>query len=326
MHRKCNSVKNLDEKEDISAEIGSNILNTVVEQLRNRNDNTSIFIQKEEQYHSLPSRDVIDDIVEALRSVLFPGYYDTSELTPDSMQSYIGTTLDKVFFTLKDQIKRGLCFECGNHPIIDRCLECDKRALSITKSFLLKLPHVQRLLSNDVKAHYEGDPAAKSPHETIFCYPGVLAITNYRIAHELYLLEVPLIPRIITEYAHNTTGIDIHPGATIGESFFIDHGTGVVIGETSIIGDNVRIYQGVTLGAKSFSLDDEGKPIKGIERHPIIEDDVVIYSGATILGRVTIGKGSIIGGNVWLTHSVPSGSRITQVEAREEAFQSGAGI
>ncbi|MHA1463251.1 MAG: serine O-acetyltransferase EpsC [Candidatus Heimdallarchaeota archaeon] len=326
MYKENNSINNLDGKKDASVEIESDILKTVVDQLCNRNDNTSIFIQKKEQYHSLPSRDVIEVVIEELRSVLFPGFYGNSELTLNSMQFYIGATLDKVFLTLKDQIKRGLCFECDDHPVIDRCLECDERALSITKSFISKLPSIQQLLSNDVKAHYEGDPAAKSPYETIFCYPGVLAITNYRIAHELFMLGVPLIPRIITEYAHNTTGIDIHPGASIGESFFIDHGTGVVIGETSIIGDNVRIYQGVTLGAKSFSLDDEGKPIKGIERHPIVEDDVVIYSGATILGRVIIGKGSIIGGNVWLTHSVPSGSHITQIEAREEAFHNGAGI
>jgi len=319
-------MKKQDNIEKDPLEIESNILKTVVEQLCSKNDNMSHFIQKEEGYHSLPSRDVIEDVVEALRSVLFPGYFGTSEITLDSMHFYIGSTLDWILRTLKDQIKRGLCFVCEDHPAVDRCLECDERASSITKSFLSKIPSVQRQLNTDVKAHYEGDPAAKSPYETIFCYPGVLAITNYRIAHELYVLGVPLIPRIITEYAHNTTGIDIHPGAAIGESFFIDHGTGIVIGETCVIGDNVRIYQGVTLGAKSFSLDTEGKPIKGIDRHPIVEDDVVIYSGATILGRVTIGKGSVIGGNVWLTHSVPPGSHITQVEAREETFQSGAGI
>jgi serine O-acetyltransferase len=177
-----------------------------------------------------------------------------------------------------------------------------------------------------VRAAFEGDPAATSAAEAIFCYPGVLAITNYRIAHELSLLEVPLIPRMITEHAHSITGIDIHPGATIGESFFIDHGTGVVIGETCIIGDRVRIYQGVTLGAKSFPLDESGNPIKGIERHPILEDDVIIYSGATILGRVVIGRGSVIGGNVWLTRSVPSCSRVMQVKPRQEVFECGAGI
>lgn len=319
-------MKKMNNKENELPGLKSNILKTVVEQLCSINDNTSHFIQKEEGYHSLPSRDVIEDLVEALRSVLFPGYFGTSEITLDSMHFYIGSTLDWIFHTLKNQIKRGLCFICKNHPAVDRCLECDKRASAITNSFLSILSSVQRQLNTDVKAHYEGDPAAKSPYETIFCYPGVLAITNYRIAHELYMLGVPLIPRIITEYAHNTTGIDIHPGATIGEKFFIDHGTGIVIGETCVIGDNVRIYQGVTLGAKSLSLDAEGKPIKGIDRHPIIEDDVIIYSGATILGRVTIGKGSVIGGNVWLTHSVPPGSHITQIEAREETFHNGSGI
>jgi serine O-acetyltransferase len=168
------------------------------------------------------------------------------------------------------------------------------------------------LLGEDVKAAFDGDPAAKSPSETIFCYPGIFAITNHRIAHELYNLEVPIIPRIISENAHTITGIDIHPGAKIGKRFFVDHGTGVVIGETSVIGNGVRIYQGVTLGAKSFPLDENGTPIKGIDRHPIIEDDVVIYAGATILGRITVGARSVIGGNVWLTQSIPADSSLSQ--------------
>jgi serine O-acetyltransferase len=181
-------------------------------------------------------------------------------------------------------------------------------------------------VGSDVEAAYDGDPALQIKDEAIFSYPGVLAITNQRIAHELYALGVPLIPRMITEHAHALTGIDIHPGARIGERFFIDHGTGVVIGETAILGANVRIYQGVTLGAKSFPKDERGLPIKGIDRHPIVEDDVVIYSGATILGRVTIGRGSSIGGNVWLTHGVPPGSRVTQAEVREQGFEFGGGI
>jgi serine O-acetyltransferase len=181
-------------------------------------------------------------------------------------------------------------------------------------------------VASDVEAAYEGDPALKSRDEAIFAYPGMFAVTNQRIAHALHALGVPLIPRIITEYAHTLTGVDIHPGARIGDKFFIDHGTGVVIGETSIIGRNVRIYQGVTLGAKSFPLDEQGNPIKGIDRHPIVEDDVVIYAGATILGRITIGKGSSVGGNVWLTSSVPPGTRVTTAEAREQKFIHGAGI
>jgi len=176
---------------------------------------------------------------------------------------------------------------------------------------------VQRKLALDVQASYEGDPAAASPDEVIFCYPGIVAITNYRLAHELHLLDVPIIPRMITEAAHSATGIDIHPGAVIGERFFIDHGTGIVIGATCIIGSRVRIYQGVTLGAKSFQLDEKGNPVRGIDRHPVVEDDVTIYSGATILGRVTIGRGSVIGGNVWLVHSVPPESRITQTRNLE---------
>src|SRR5262249_21919800 len=171
-----------------------------------------------------------------------------------------------------------------------------------------------------------GDPAARSPDEAVLCYPGLTAITHHRIAHELYALDVPLVPRMVAELAHGATGIDIHPGAEIGASFFIDHGTGIVIGETCIIGERVRLYQGVPLGAKSFPTDDDGRPIKGNPRHPIVEDDVIIYAGATILGRVTIGRGSSIGGNVWLTHSVAPGSRVSQAQPREELFDGGAGI
>jgi serine O-acetyltransferase len=179
---------------------------------------------------------------------------------------------------------------------------------------------------SDVEAAYEGDPALRSRDEAIFAYPGVFAVTNQRIAHELHVLGVPLIPRIITEHAHTITGIDIHPGAAIGEKFFIDHGTGVVVGETCVIGKNVTLYQGVTLGAKSFPLDEHGNPIKGIPRHPIVEDDVVVYAGATILGRITIGKGSSVGGNVWLTHGVPPGTRVTQAEVRDDRHSHGSGI
>jgi serine O-acetyltransferase len=187
-------------------------------------------------------------------------------------------------------------------------------------------PEGAAALALDVRAAFDGDPAAANHDEVIFCYPGLLAITNYRLAHELHLLGVPIIPRMITELAHSATGIDIHPGARIGERFFIDHGTGVVIGETSVIGSRVRLYQGVTLGAKSFQVDGEGNAVRGVDRHPVVEDDVTIYSGATILGRVTIGHGSVIGGNVWLVHGVPPGSRITQAESREDEFERGAGI
>jgi serine O-acetyltransferase len=269
----------------------------------------------------LPSRDAVVDIVEALRSVLFPGYFGPSDLTPENAAFHMGSTLDRIGRDLREQVKRGFCFACREH-----IEECDARTEVAAKHFFARLPAVRQLLGTDIQAAYEGDPAATSPDEAVFCYPGVLAVTNYRLAHELHVMNVPLIPRMITEHAHSITGIDIHPGATIGEGFFIDHGSGVVIGETCIIGKRVRLYQGVTLGAKSFPLDEEGNPIKGIDRHPIVEDDVVIYSEATILGRVTIGRGSVIGGNVWLTRDVAPNSVVTQAQVRHETFESGGGI
>ncbi len=274
--------------------------------------------------HVLPSRDVLVEVVESLRSVLFPGYFGKTNLSEDSIRFHVGATLDRVLTNMQEQVRRGKCFVCDN-PDPD-CPLCQGQAASITQDFLDQLPEIRRLLATDVQAAYEGDPAATSPDEAILCYPGIQAITNFRLAHALYQLQVPLIPRIITEHAHSLTGIDIHPGATIGENFFIDHGTGVVIGETCVIGQRVRIYQGVTLGAKSFPLDKNGHPIKNIARHPAVEDDVVIYGGATILGRISIGRGSTIGGNVWLTDSVPPYSRVTQAKVQQEAFQEGAGI
>lgn len=269
-------------------------------------------IQTKPTRHLAPSRDAVIMLVEDLRSVLFPGYFGQSDLTIETVRFHLGMTLDKISRSLENQIKRGLCFSCRDDFGICPEGECDRSAKDMTNEFLACIPAIRQLLALDVQAAFEGDPAATSIDETIFCYPGILAITNQRIAHELYRLGARIIPRMITEYAHTLTGIDIHPGAQIGESFFIDHGTGVVIGETCRIGSRVRLYQGVTLGAKSFPLDENGRPIKGIDRHPIVEDDVIIYSGATILGRVTIGKGATIGGNVWLTQSVAPGSRIHQ--------------
>jgi serine O-acetyltransferase len=257
----------------------------------------------------LPSRGSCLNIMQQLRSILFPGYFHLSEFSDEGMGFHLGAILDLVAINLREQVKRGFCFGCVDENTDKQCSE---RAESLTRAFLARLPDVMVLLGQDVDAAYEGDPAAKSPGETILCYPGVFAITNHRIAHELYKLGVPVIPRIISEDAHSVTGIDIHPGARIGKKFFIDHGTGVVIGETTIIGDRVRIYQGVTLGAKSFPLDEKGNPIKGIDRHPIIEDDVIIYAGATILGRISIGARSVIGGNVWLMEGVPPDSSISQ--------------
>jgi serine O-acetyltransferase len=272
----------------------------------------------------LPSRDQLIDIVQSLRSVLFPGYFSRWDLSEESLHFYVGATLDRVMQTLFEQVKRGLCFGCEQDASVHH--GCDDRAQQICRTFLGRLPELRRVLAADVMAAYEGDPAATSLEEIIFSYPGLQAIIDYRLAHELYVLGTPLIPRIITEHAHSLTGVDIHPGATIGERFFIDHGTGVVIGETSVIGKNVRIYQGVTLGAKSFPLDEHGRPIKGVARHPVVEDDCIIYSGATILGRITLGRGSVIGGNVWLTRSVPAGSSVTQTQARLGLFEEGGGI
>ncbi len=272
----------------------------------------------------LPSRHAVIDCIEAVRSVFFPGYFGTQDVHDESLHYYIGATLDRVLRAVEDQVRRGIAF--AERHDFETCEHCAEQATRVSRSFLARLPAVRRLVASDVEAAYEGDPALKSVDEAIFAYPGVFAVTNQRLAHELHVLGVPLIPRIITEHAHAVTGIDIHPGAAIGERFFIDHGTGVVIGETSIIGARVRLYQGVTLGAKSFPLDENGKPIKGIDRHPIVEDDVVVYAGATILGRITIGKGSSIGGNVWLTHGVPPGSRVTQAETREARFEQGGGI
>jgi serine O-acetyltransferase len=257
----------------------------------------------------LPSRHICLEIMQQIRSILFPGYFQLAEFSENGMVFHVGAVLDRIAIGLKEQIRRGFCFDCGGEGNFQ---QCEQRAETITSAFLDRIPDVMALLAEDVQAAYNGDPAAKSPGETIFCYPGIFAITNHRIAHELFVLGVPVIPRIISENAHSVTGIDIHPGARIGKSFFIDHGTGVVIGETAVIGDRVRIYQGVTLGAKSFPLDEKGNPVKGIDRHPVIEDDVVIYAGATILGRITVGARSVVGGNVWLTQSVPPDSSISQ--------------
>ncbi len=253
----------------------------------------------------MPSIESLDQIMELLKKVIFPGFFGHSEVSNDTMNYYIGANLDIIYRMVSEQIKRGFCFDCGDIEMI--CNQCETRAAEASNKFLEKLPYIKHMLSTDVIAAFNGDPAARNYSETIFCYPSIKALTYFRIAHELYLLNVPIIPRIITEMSHSLTGIDIHPGATIGENFFIDHGTGVVIGETCIIGNNVRLYQGVTLGAKSFPLDENGKPIKGIARHPIVEDDVIIYSNATILGRITIGKGAAIGGNQWIINDVPPG-------------------
>lgn len=262
----------------------------------------------------LPSGKSLRRIVELAREILFPGYFGNSTVHRRTINYHIGVNVEELFSLLTEQIQAGLCFGLENNPSEDTIKKIPDRdtAASIAARFISKLPEIRRILATDVEAAYYGDPAATCFGEIICCYPIIRAITNYRIAHELYMLNVPLIPRIITEMAHSETGIDIHPGAQIGHHFTIDHGTGVVIGATCIISNNVKLYQGVTLGAKSFPLDENGNPIKGIARHPILEDDVIVYSNATILGRITIGKGATIGGNIWVTESVPAGARIVQ--------------
>ena len=244
----------------------------------------------------MPSIKELYKIVDLVTNIIFPGYFTDLEQKRDELSYSTGDRIIKLEKKLEEQILR-----------VDKCKLDTKEILS---KFINTLPQLRQKLANHVIAAYEGDPAATCYSEAIFCYPSIKAMINYSIAHELYKLDVPLIPRIISEFAHSETGIDIHPGATIGENFFIDHGTGVVIGETTIIGNNVRLYQGVTLGAKSMKKDKEGRIIKGEARHPIIQDNVVIYSQATILGRITIGSNSVIGGNVWLTESIPERSKI----------------
>lgn len=256
----------------------------------------------------MPSVVVLDEIVSRLKAVLFPGYFGKSDISPQTMRYQIGSSLDTVQHLLFEQIKRGQVFFDKSQADTDVA----GNVKEIVQQFLASLPQIRFLLSTDVEAAFEGDPASQTPGEAIFCYPSIVALCHYRIAHALHKLGVELIPRIICEKAHSLTGIDIHPGAEIGEHFFIDHGTGTVIGETCIIGRNVRLYQGVTLGAKSFPKDNNGQLIKGIPRHPVVEDNVIIYSGATVLGRVTIGKGAVIGGNVWITEDVAAGARISQ--------------
>jgi serine O-acetyltransferase len=258
----------------------------------------------------MPSLAELEKMMRLLRSAIFPGFFGPTGANDESRKRQLASTFDEIFRILTEQIRLGICFSDENKG--DSCELCEESALDMACDFMKRLPAVRRLLDGDVLAAYEGDPAAKSKAETIFCYPSMYIMTNHRIAHELHRLSVPVIPRIISEMGHSNTGIDIHPAASIGEEFFIDHGTGVVIGETAIIGSRCRLYQGVTLGALSFPKDPDGVLIKGMPRHPVLEDNVTVYSGTTILGRVTIGAGSVIGGNVWITEDVPPGSKIVQ--------------
>ena len=265
----------------------------------------------------LPSSEALAGIVHDLRGILFPLRLGPADLHQTSEDFYVGYTLDQVLHALLEQLRLELGHNLRHAHLGRR--DIDGRAHEIAQAFADQLPTIRRLLDTDVLAAYQGDPAAHSVDEVLLCYPGIQAVTHHRLAHVLHKLGATLLARMIAELAHGQTGIDIHPGASIGPGFFIDHGTGVVIGETAVIGRNVRLYQAVTLGARSFPADADGQLKKGLARHPHIEDEVVIYAGATILGQVTVGRGSTIGGNVWLTHSVPPGSHITQAHAQSSA-------
>lgn len=285
------------------------ILTQAVEELSDSRSYEGLY-QQHKEGDPLPSSQSLLKIIELVRAILFPGYFGHSTVNKHTIPYHIGVNVEGLFNLLTEQILAGLCFGEENNGL--KIKPNRETASLLAAQFISKLPEMRRILATDVEAAYYGDPAATCFGEIISCYPAIRAISNYRIAHELLLLGVPLIPRILTEMAHSETGIDIHPGAQIGHHFTIDHGTGVVIGATCIIGNHVKLYQGVTLGAKSFPLDEEGNPIKGIPRHPILEDDVIVYSNATILGRITIGKGATIGGNIWVTEDVPAGARIIQ--------------
>lgn len=261
-----------------------------------------------------PSPDAITCIIDDLKGVLFPMRLGPLDLRQESEDYYIGHTLDSALHALLHQVRLELRYQSRlEHPSEQ---DIETRAVTAVQAFACALPEIRRLLDSDVLAAFHGDPAARSVDEVLLCYPGVHAMIHHRIAHQFYIQDLPLLARMSSELAHSQTGIDIHPGAHIGPSFFIDHGTGVVIGETTIIGERVRIYQAVTLGAKRFPTDANGKLEKGLPRHPIVEDDVVIYAGATILGRVTLGRGCTVGGNVWLINDVPAGGHVTQADSQ----------
>lgn len=277
-------------------------LATTVDKLSNPQSFKGLF-HPHRDGNPLPSGKILEEIVMLLRAILFPGYYGNSSVNIHTLHYHIGVDVERLYHLLSQQIQAGLCFMEYNTD--DKC-NCNIKQIAqkLSSQLIERLPAIREVLSTDVIAAFNGDPAAESTSEVISCYPIIKTLTNYRVAHELALLGVPLIPRMLTELAHSETGIDIHPNARIGKYFTIDHGTGVVIGATCVIGDNVKIYQGVTLGAKSFPLDAEGNPIKGIPRHPIIGNNVIIYANATVLGRITIGNGCVIGANMWVTEDM----------------------
>lgn len=284
------------------------LLTETVEKLSDPQTLKGLFHQHREGY-PLPSSTVLEEIVQLSRAILFPGFFGKSQVNIQTIQYQIGVEVEKLSYLLKEQILAGLCFS-EDYETKSGMVDLKKQARELASEMISRLPKVRSVLATDVEAAYNGDPAAKSYAEILLCYPVLKALTSYRLAHELFLMGVPLIPRMMTEMAHSETGIDIHPGATIGSHFTIDHGTGVVIGETCVIGNHVKLYQGVTLGAKSFPLDEQGNPTKGIPRHPIIEDDVIVYANATLLGRITIGRGATVGANTWILEDMPPEAKV----------------
>ncbi len=304
-----------DQKTEITtaAQTSASDLAAIVAGLRHSREVTHK-IRHQGHVRELPSREALLKIRDGLFAALFPSHYGCPDLTDETIDYFVGLTLTRTLAALTEQVRRGLLFLAPeDKPRFD---EADCAACDIVRDFAAQLPAIRTALVSDLKAAYQGDPAATSLAEVLLCYPGMRAIIHHRLAHALYKLGAPLVPRLLASISQTETAIDIHPEAQIGEHFFIDHGIGVVIGQTAIIGRNVRLYQHVTLGAKSFTEDESGALIKGEPRHPIIEDNVVIYAGATILGRVTVGRDSVIGGNVWLTRSVPQGSFVSQAHNR----------
>ena len=288
-------------------------LGPIIDALRTSRESTHN-IRHQGRVRELPSREVLTQVVNGVSAALFPTHYGRPDLNDESIDYFVGDTLNVTLDRLVEQVRRALRFS----PQFDEDQEpaLAERARAITHEFARSLPAIRALLGSDVQAALAGDPAASSVAEIMLCYPGTIAILYHRLAHCLHRLGVPFLARLIADIGHSLTGIDIHPAAQIGGSFFIDHGTGVVIGETAVLGERVRLYQAVTLGAKRFPVDANGALVKGAPRHPIVEDDVVIYAGATILGRITVGAGSTIGGNVWLTQGVPPGSNVSQAQSR----------
>lgn len=288
----------------------SKVLNETVEKLSDECSYKQLFHAYRDE-EALPSGEVLEEIIDLCRAILFPGYYGNARISTQTIRFHTGVNIEKLHELLSRQIYAGLCLADTS------CTSCAEelifsQAEKLSEAFISTLPEMRSLLATDAEAAYNGDPAAQNINEVIFCYPGFRAIGNYRIAHQLYKLGVPFIPRMITEMAHSETGIDIHPGAQIGHYFSIDHGTGTVIGETSVIGNNVRIFQGVSLAGEKLPPDENGNAIRGVPRHPILEDNVTVYSNATLLGKIRVGKGATICGNVWITGDVPPGAVITQ--------------